>query len=78
MDWDVKNIFKSKTLWGLVTAATPTILGWFGYSAAQGDVTSVVTQTQAWIEVTMQYGGFLLATIGRLTATKKLSLSPSQ
>ena len=78
MDWDYKSIFKSKTLWGLVAMATPVVLGWFGYSSAQGEATSLVTATQMWIEATLTYGGFVMAFFGRLAATKKLAISPSQ
>lgn len=67
---ETKSIFASKTVWGIVIAALPTVLGLFKLH-----VTDVAAFTQGATEIAdavMALGGSALAIYGRYTATKNL------
>lgn len=71
--FDVKSIFASKTLWGILISVVPTILQGAGITADQA--TGAVTDVQAIINHVMQLLGVVLAVWGRFTATKALTVT---
>ena len=74
--FDVKSILQSKTIWGLVISALPTVAGFFNLHIVPADATDAVSHVQAIIEQGMQFGGWALAFYGRMTATKTLAFFP--
>jgi len=63
-----KNVFASKTIWGVIIAALPGILKIFGIDVAPG----FSEHAQALIDGGITLFGSLLAFWGRITATKSL------
>jgi hypothetical protein len=74
--FDVKSIFKSTTLWGLVITALPTVAGWLGLTVAPTDAQEAVSNIQGMIERSIEFFGWAMAFYGRLTATKTLAVLP--
>lgn len=73
---DVKSIFASKTLWGLVIAAVPTALSFFGYNLTDADAAGAVSTTMGFVTQAMTYFGWVLAFYGRVFASKTLAVVP--
>lgn len=70
MNPEVKSLFASKTLWGILIAALPTVLGLFHLH-----ITDVATFTQNATDIVdsvLTLAGSVLAVWGRVTATKSL------
>jgi len=65
---NTKHLFESKTIWGLVIAAIPTVAGMFGYSVSEGFAESA----QGLVDGGVQLVGLAIAFWGRLVATKGL------
>ena len=70
--FDIKNVFASKTIWGAIAMLAPTVLGFFGVTAAEtaegiGHATSLVNDAIVAV-------GFVLTIWGRISATKSLRL----
>jgi len=72
--FDVKSVFASKTLWGLVITAAPTIAGWFGLSITAADATAGVGYLQNTITAGMELIGWATILWGRLSAKTQLKL----
>ena len=70
----MKSIFLSKTFWGAVLAVVAGVLGIFGYdfgTDAQADVLESVYAGVAAV-------GGIIAVIGRIKASKSVSVLPSK
>jgi len=65
---EVKSVFTSKTILGVVVAAIPSVLALFGIKVLPGfsEASSLL------IESLMTFGGSAVAIWGRIVATKKL------
>lgn len=70
-----KSIFKSTTMWGLVSMAVPVFLQLFGYSEGESDVKAIISEGQKAVEAVMSFGGMVLVFVGRLRAKKDLVLT---
>ena len=65
---DAKPFLMSKTLWGVVMTAVATELQQLGYHFAPADQAALINDIMSFF----QLAGLVLATIGRITATKGL------
>ena len=70
MNDDVKSMLLSKTLWGVLIAALPTVLSLFGYKV--GDVVAFTEASNLILDNAVALGGSALAIYGRIVATKAL------
>jgi len=64
----IKNILGSKTVWGLVITAIPTVANIFGYSVTEGFSEGVA----GLVDQTAQLVGIAIALYGRAVALKPL------
>jgi hypothetical protein len=72
--FDVKSVFASRTLWGLVITAAPTIAGWFGLPLTAADATAGVGHLQNAITAGMELVGWAMVLWGRMSAKTQLKL----
>jgi len=70
MNPEIKSLFASKTLWGVVIAALPTVLALFGYKVA--DVAAFTAGADQLVDGIITLVGSALAIYGRLKATASL------
>lgn len=70
MNPEIKSIFLSKTLWGVLVAALPTVLGLFGYKVA--DVAAFSAGADSLVDSGITLAGLALAAYGRFKATAAL------
>ena len=70
MNEDTKSILASKTLWGVLIAALPTVAKLFGYEIA--DISSFTSGANEAVDGIIALVGSAIAVYGRLTATAKL------
>lgn len=70
MNTDTKNLLQSKTLWGVIIAAAPTILGLFGLQVS--DVGTFGANASGLVDDGITLFGSVLAIYGRFKATKAL------
>jgi peptidoglycan LD-endopeptidase CwlK len=66
---DVKGIFQSKTIWGILVAGLPLVLGFFGVTITPDDASSLL----AHIDKLITAGGLAWAAYGRIVAKTRLS-----
>lgn len=64
--FDVKSMFASKTIWGLIASGLGFVAVHLGYTVTDADSTSLVELVGKIVEV----GGLVFAWIGRVKATK--------
>lgn len=67
---ETKSFLTSKTLWGVLIAALPTIAGLFGYHVT--DAAAFASGAQESVDGLLTLIGSALAIWGRVTATAKL------
>lgn len=67
---ETKNILQSKTVWGIVIAALPTLLALCGYKVS--DVAAFTSGAEDAINSIVTLAGSAVAIWGRITATKNL------
>ena len=67
---NTKSFLTSKTLWGILLATLPTILGFFGYHIT--DLGTFTAEAQAVVDQVTTLGGGALAVYGRVKATAAL------
>lgn len=67
---ETKNILASKTIWGVVIAALPTLLSLLGYKVS--DVAAFTSGAEDAINSIITLAGSAVAVWGRITATKNL------
>jgi len=67
---ETKSIFASKTVWGIVIAALPTVLGLFHYKVS--DVASFTAGAEEIVGAVVTLAGSAMAIWGRVVATKNL------
>ena len=65
-----KNIVKSRTIWGVIIAALPTILPIFGVDLTKSDYELIATMGNQFITLT----GSALAIYGRYIAKQRLRI----
>lgn len=70
MNPEIKNMFASKTLWGIVIAALPTVLGLFGFKIT--DAAAFAAGSEQLIDGVTTLVGSALAVYGRFKATTAL------
>jgi hypothetical protein len=70
MNPDTKSLFASKTIWGIVIAALPTIAGLLGYKIA--DVSAFTAGANEIVDSALALFGASLALYGRIKATSSL------
>jgi hypothetical protein len=70
MNTDTKSLLASKTLWGVLIAALPTIASLLGYQIA--DVAGFTAGANEAVDGIIALVGSALAVYGRVTATAKL------
>lgn len=70
MNPDTKSLLASKTLWGVVIAALPSILGLFGKQVS--DVAAFTAGSEALVDQVIALVGSALAIYGRFKATTAL------
>jgi hypothetical protein len=70
MNPEIKSIFASKTMWGILITALPTVLGLFKLHVT--DVAAFTAGAQELVDVAITLGGALFAAYGRLKATSAL------
>ena len=70
MNTETKNLLQSKTIWGIIIAALPTVLGLFGLEVS--DVGAFTEGASALVDDGVTLAGSLLAIYGRIVATKAL------
>jgi hypothetical protein len=64
----MKSILSSKTIWGILIAAAPTVAQLFGYQLGE----NFATEAAATVDQLVQLAGLALATYGRLKANTAL------
>lgn len=64
----MKTILQSKTIWGLLIAAAPTVAQLFGYQLGA----NFATEAAATVDQVVQLAGLAFATYGRLKANTAL------
>jgi hypothetical protein len=69
-----KTFLQSKTLWGIVLMAVPTISKALGHEIAPTDAAGLVNSAQALVNDGLTFGGLVLAIWGRFSAAKPLKL----
>ena len=67
---ETKNILASKTLWGVVIAALPTVLGFFNLHVS--DVAAFSAGASELVDSALTLAGSALAIYGRFKATAEL------
>lgn len=65
---NIKSVFASKTIWGILLAAAPTVAQLFGYQLSA----QFSEHASALIDQLVQLGGLVFAAYGRIVATKQL------
>lgn len=70
MNPEIKSLFASKTVWGVVIAALPTVLAVFGYKVS--DVAAFSAGADQLVDGIITLVGSALAIYGRLKATASL------
>ena len=70
MNTETKSIFASKTLWGVLIAASPTIANLFGYQIS--DVASFTQGANELVNMVIELVGSALAVYGRVKANAAL------
>lgn len=70
MNPEIKSLFASKTVWGVVIAALPTVLAVFGYKVS--DVAAFTAGADQLVDGIITLVGSALAIYGRLKATASL------
>lgn len=70
MNPDIKSMFASKTLWGIVIAALPTVLGLFGFKIT--DAAAFASGSTELVDTVITLAGSVLAAYGRFKATSSL------
>lgn len=70
MNTETKSLLASKTLWGVLIAALPTIAKLFGYDIA--DVAGFTANASEIVDGVIALFGSAVAIYGRITATKAL------
>ena len=67
---ETKSVFASKTIWGIVIAAIPTVLGLFHLHVT--DVAAFTQGAQDIVDALITLSGSVVAIWGRIVATKNL------
>ena len=67
---DVKSLFASRTLWGVVISIIPTVLGLFHYHIT--DAAAFASGAQDVVDTVITLSGAVLAAYGRIKATAAL------
>jgi hypothetical protein len=67
-----KGILQSKTLWGIILMAIPTVSKALGHEIAPTDAAGLVNSAQALVNDGLTFGGLVLAIWGRFSAAKPL------
>ena len=67
---DVKSLFASKTLWGVLITALPVVLNLFGYQIA--DASAFTAGSEELTNEIVTLIGVGIAVYGRIVATKQL------
>jgi hypothetical protein len=75
MNTDTKSLLASKTLWGVLIAALPSLAKFFGYDIA--DVAGFTAGANELVDGVITLVGSALAIYGRATATAKLVVKKS-
>jgi hypothetical protein len=70
MNTETKSLFASKTLWGVLIAALPTVLGLFKLHIT--DVAAFTAGAQEIVDTVLTLSGLIFAAYGRVTATASL------
>ena len=70
MNPEIKSVFASKTMWGILIAALPTVLGLFKFHVT--DVAAFAAGAQDLVDTGLTLVGSVLAAYGRLKATSAL------
>ena len=70
MNPEIKSVFASKTMWGLLVAALPTVLGFFKFQIS--DVAAFTAGAEQLINDAVLLAGLLGAAYGRFKATSAL------
>ena len=74
MNTETKSILSSKTIWGVVVAALPTIATMLGYKIA--DASAFTANASQIVDGLLTLGGSALAIYGRIKATASLVSKP--
>lgn len=67
---ETKSVFASKTIWGVVIAALPTVLALVGYKVS--DVAAFTSGAEEIVGAIVTLAGSAVAIWGRISATKAL------